>query len=116
MTNTPHPHLENMRLFLKDAEVSDQPQEFWQVRNPNAKDKSWRDLGELAMPSWHKSLEYRRKPQPRWFNVYRLTDSEGLFLTPPVGLSSKAIADACAGKSRVACIKLTLDEGEFHDE
>ncbi len=56
-----------------------------------------------AGPNWCSTIEYRVKPEPEtrevWANVFPECE---------ITYHSKFTADACAGESRVACVKTTI--------
>ena len=61
---TPKPsiHVELIRLFLKDAEWSENPEQYWEISYDGF---FWHEL--TAAPAWYFKNYYRRKPDaPEW--------------------------------------------------
>lgn len=66
-----HVHADLMAQYAKDAKTNPKPWQLWQMKV--ALTGEWVDFyGEG--PIWDTDTEYRRKPEPRYLNVYAGVD------------------------------------------
>lgn len=69
---TAHVHAALMLLYAQDATTTDKPWELWEWKTSYK--TTWDSC--TGHPSWHSLINYRRKPERRWYRVAFLSTNK----------------------------------------